>query len=54
MKDKFEGKAEELKGRLTGDDSEKAKGQARQKVGDVKDTARDVREDVLSDNDGDA
>ena len=50
MKDKFEGKAEELKGRLTGDDSERMKGEARQKVGDAKDTARDVREDVLEDD----
>jgi uncharacterized protein YjbJ (UPF0337 family) len=47
VKDKIEGKAEEMKGRLTGDDSEKLKGEARQKVGDAKDTARDVDEDIL-------
>ena len=44
MKDKFEGKAEELKGRLTGDDSERMKGEARQGLGDVKDAAREVRD----------
>lgn len=44
MKDKFEGKAEELKGRVTGDDSEKMKGKARQGLGDVKDAAREVRD----------
>ena len=54
MKDKLRGKAEELKGRLTGDESEKAKGDARQRVGDVKDTARDVREDVFGDRSDDA
>ena len=37
MKDKLQGKGEELKGRVTGDDSEKYKGEARQTVGDVKD-----------------
>ncbi len=47
MKDKIQGKAEEMKGRLTGDDSEMVKGEARQKMGDAKDTARDVDEDVL-------
>lgn len=51
MKEKFQGKAEEAKGRLTGDDSEKLKGEARQKLGDAKDTVRDVREDVLDDRD---
>jgi uncharacterized protein YjbJ (UPF0337 family) len=49
VKDKIQGKAEELKGRLTGDKSEKAKGEARQKYGDAKDTVRDVREDVFED-----
>jgi uncharacterized protein YjbJ (UPF0337 family) len=49
VKDKIQGKGEELKGRLTGDDSEKMKGELRQKVGDVKDTARDVK-DAVEDN----
>ena len=46
MKDKLQGKVEELKGRLTGDKSEETKGEARQHYGDVKDKARDVRDDV--------
>lgn len=50
MKDKIQGKAEELEGRVTGDDSKEFKGEARQKMGDAKDTARDVREDVLDDD----
>ncbi len=49
MKDKIQGKAEELKGRITGDKSEEAKGKARQQWGDAKDTVRDVREDVVED-----
>lgn len=44
MKDKLQGKAEEMKGRVTGDDSEKVKGEARQGLGDVKDAAREVRD----------
>ena len=36
MKDKMQGKAEELKGKATGDKSEELKGKARQKGGDVK------------------
>ena len=46
MKDQIQGKAEELKGRLTGDRGEELKGEARQKVGDVKDHVRGAREDV--------
>jgi uncharacterized protein YjbJ (UPF0337 family) len=44
MKDKLQGTAEEMKGRVTGDDSEKVKGEARQGLGDVKDAAREVRD----------
>jgi len=44
MKDKLQGKGEELKGRVTGDDSEKVKGKARQGLGDVKDAARELRD----------
>ncbi len=51
MKDKIQGKAEELEGRVTGDDKTKFKGEARQKMGDAKDTARDPREDVLDKDD---
>ena len=46
MKDKLQGKAEEMKGRVTGDDSEKVNGEARQGLGDVKDAAREVRDHV--------
>jgi uncharacterized protein YjbJ (UPF0337 family) len=44
VKDKLQGKAEEMKGRMTGDDSEKIKGEARQGLGDVKDAAREIRD----------
>jgi uncharacterized protein YjbJ (UPF0337 family) len=44
MKDKMQGKAEELKGRVTGDDRKKLKGQARQGMGDVKNAARELRD----------
>ena len=40
MDDKLKGKFEELKGKLTGD---KMKGKARQKVGDVKESADELR-----------
>ncbi len=46
MKDKLQGKAEELKGRITGDDSDRLKGEAHQKKGDVKDVAREARDKV--------
>jgi uncharacterized protein YjbJ (UPF0337 family) len=52
MKDKFQGKAEELKGKLTGDKSEEMKGEGRQKVGGLKQDAREV-EDKLSGRDAD-
>ena len=43
MQDRIRGKFEELKGRLTGDKAEELKGKARQKVGDVKESADDLR-----------
>jgi len=46
MKDQVKGKAEELKGKATGDRAEEAKGKARQEWGDAKAKARDTREDV--------
>jgi uncharacterized protein YjbJ (UPF0337 family) len=46
MKDQVRGKAEEIKGKLTGNRREEIKGKARQKVGNVKSTVRDVKEDV--------
>ena len=38
MKDKVTGKAEELKGKLTGDKAEELKGKARQKTAKAKET----------------
>jgi len=46
MKDQIRGKAEELKGKVTGDRREEMKGKARQGVGNVKKDVRDVRDDV--------
>lgn len=46
MKDQIQGKAEELKGKITGDRGEEMKGKVRQDVGKVKEKVRDVREDV--------
>jgi uncharacterized protein YjbJ (UPF0337 family) len=46
MKDKITGKAEELKGKVTGDTGEEMKGKARQTVGDVKQTGKEVAYDA--------
>jgi uncharacterized protein YjbJ (UPF0337 family) len=46
MKDQVRGKAEEIKGKLAGNRGDEMKGKARQKVGNVKRAARDVKEDV--------
>jgi len=46
MKDKMRGKAEEIKGRVTGDKVLQIKGQARQKVGGVKEAAKSIAYDV--------
>jgi uncharacterized protein YjbJ (UPF0337 family) len=51
MKDQIRGKAEELTGKATGDKSEELKGKARQAVGNLKRTARDVRGDVQDEAD---
>ena len=51
MKDQIRGKAEELKGKATGDKGEEMKGKARQAVGNLKRTARDVRDDVKNEAD---
>ncbi len=46
MKDKIKGKAEEVKGKVTGSKSEELKGKARQGVGDVKSTAKETSYDA--------
>ncbi len=45
MKDKLEGKAEELKGKLTGDKPEELKGDARQGIGDAKESGEELARD---------
>jgi phage terminase small subunit len=42
VKDKIEGKAEELKGKVTGDRGTELKGKARQAAGEAKRLARDL------------
>ena len=42
MKDKIQGKAEELKGRVSGDRATELKGKARQAAGEAKRLARDL------------
>jgi uncharacterized protein YjbJ (UPF0337 family) len=46
MKDKMRGKAEEIKGKVTGDKVLQIKGQARQKVGGAKEAAKSIAYDV--------
>ncbi|MBJ7602299.1 MAG: CsbD family protein [Candidatus Dormibacteraeota bacterium] len=46
MKDKIKGKAEEVKGKVTGDKGEELKGKARQGVGNVKGTAKEASYDA--------
>jgi uncharacterized protein YjbJ (UPF0337 family) len=46
VKDQVRGKAEEMKGKLTGDRGEEMKGKARQVVGNVKRDVRDFKGDV--------
>jgi uncharacterized protein YjbJ (UPF0337 family) len=46
MKDQVQGKAEEMKGKLTGDKSEELKGKARQTAGNAKRAVRDIKADV--------
>jgi uncharacterized protein YjbJ (UPF0337 family) len=46
MKDQLLGKAEELKGKLTGDKSLELKGKARQNAGNAKRAVRDIKADI--------
>ena len=46
MKDEIKGKAEEWKGKVTGDKSEEMKGKARQEMDEARAKARDAKEDV--------
>ncbi len=48
MKDQVHGKAEEIKGKLTGNRRAEIKGKARQVVGNVKRDFRDLKGDVTS------
>jgi uncharacterized protein YjbJ (UPF0337 family) len=50
MKDKMRGKAEEVKGKITGDKVLQIKGQARQKVGGVKEAAKSIAYDANRSN----
>ena len=45
-KDRVEGKAKEVEGKITGDESREAEGRAQGKWGEAKDKAGDVVEDV--------
>ncbi len=46
MKDRVQGKAEEIKGKVTGDKGLQVKGKARQKVGGVKEAAKSIAWDM--------
>lgn len=46
MQDRTRGKAEEIKGKVTGDKGLQAKGKARQKVGSVKEAAKSIAYDI--------
>lgn len=46
MTDQVRGKAEEIRGQVTGDRREEIKGKARLAVGNLKRTVRDVKGDV--------
>ena len=45
-KDRIEGKAKELEGKVTGDESREAEGRTQGKLGETKEKADDVWEDV--------
>jgi len=51
MKDEIKGKADELKGKLTGDKSEEMKGKAEQAGDKVRRNARDLRDDLTEGSD---
>jgi uncharacterized protein YjbJ (UPF0337 family) len=44
--DRIEGKAKEVEGKITGDESREAEGRLQKKWGDTKDSAGDAVEDV--------
>jgi uncharacterized protein YjbJ (UPF0337 family) len=46
VKERVQGKAEEIKGKVTGDKRQQAKGKARQKVGEVKEAAKSIAYDL--------
>lgn len=46
MQDRVRGKAEEIKGKVTGDKGLQVKGKARQKVGEVKEAAKSIAYDM--------
>jgi uncharacterized protein YjbJ (UPF0337 family) len=51
MKDQVRGKAEEIKGKVTGDKKEELKGKVRQTAGNAKRAFRDIKEDVVEEVD---
>jgi uncharacterized protein YjbJ (UPF0337 family) len=51
MKDKVQGKAEELKGKLTGNKAEELKGKARQKAGRAKENLNEKADEKRRDED---
>ena len=46
MKDEIEGKAKEIKGKLTGDKEEEMEGKGQQAADKVRRTGRDIRDDI--------
>jgi uncharacterized protein YjbJ (UPF0337 family) len=46
MKERVQGRAEEIKGKVTGNKQLEAKGKARQKVGEVKEAAISIAYDL--------
>ena len=46
MKERVQGKTEEIKGKITGNKRLEVKGKARQKVGEVKEAAKSIAYDV--------
>ena len=46
MKDEIEGKAKEIKGKVTGDKEEEMEGKAQQGMDKARRTGRDIRDDV--------
>ncbi|MGZ3338010.1 MAG: CsbD family protein [Isosphaeraceae bacterium] len=46
MKERVQGKTEEIKGKVTGNRRLETKGKARQKVGEVKEAAKSIAHDL--------